>query len=568
MIKSTYQRSGAAVVLALLIASFIFQTWLFVAANSQTFDEAVHVAAGQQYLEKREWQFNREHPPLTKLLSALPAYLTYDLPSLDATSDQWSAGRSYLYSSTQPAGKLLTLARVSNVLLGALTILLIACWSWQLWGAYGAILSTGLAAFDPSLIAHSGVATTDMGATFFFVLTLYLLWRYVRHTQWSSLAFVGIALGCALGSKFSTITLLPTIGVVLLAWPLLPFGQAASTKGRLQNLGATAGTFAILLLIAELALWACYLGGDLSIWLDGIRDQMHHQEAGHPAYFFGSYRTTGWLWYFPLALLMKTPLATLVALACTLACWRKLVASQPEMSLIIGVALSGFALAACLSQVNIGVRYLLPGYALAFVPIGILTTLPFRREWQRLLCCAALISGAAAASLSVAPNQLAFFNLAFGGPSQGYKYLSDSNLDWGQDLGKLADWLEDQGNPTIYLAYFGSAPPASFGIQYQWLPTFGSSPPREAWQVPWGGQQELLAISVANLQGTYLDDHNMYRWLFDREPVARIGNSIQVYNIAGDPDAHQHLEEIYRRASMTELAEREQEKIDRSVEIP
>lgn len=568
MLKSTYQRPGAAVVLALLITSFVFQTSLFVAANSQTFDEAVHVAAGQQYLEKREWQFNREHPPLTKLLSALPAYLTYDLPPLDATSDQWSAGRSYLYSSTQPAGKLLTLARVSNVILGALTVFLIACWSWQLWGAYGAILSTGLAAFDPNLIAHSGVATTDMGATFFFMLTLYLLWRYLRRTQWRSLAFAGIALGCALGSKFSTITLLPTIGVVLLARPLLPTGQGEPTKGRLQNLGAAAGTIAILLLIAELALWACYLGGDLSIWLDGIRDQMHHQEAGHPAYFFGSYRTTGWLWYFPLAFLMKTPLATLTALACTLACWRKLVARQPEMSLIIGVAVSFFALAACLSHVNIGVRYLLPGYALTFVPIGVLATLPFRRAWQRLLCCVALVSAAAAASLSVAPNQLAFFNLAFGGPSRGYKYLSDSNLDWGQDLGKLADWLEDQGNPTIYLAYFGSAPPASFGIQYQWLPTFGNSPSQEAWQVPWDGRQELLATSMTNLQGTYLDDHGTHEWLFNREPVARIGNSIRVYNIAGDPAAHQHLKQIYQHALMTEWAQREQEKIDRSEKIP
>lgn len=161
---------------------------------------------------------------------------------------------------------------------------------------------------------------------------------------------------------------------------------------------------------------------------------------------------------------------------------------------------------------------------------------------------------------------MAFFNLAFGGPSQGYKYLSDSNLDWGQDLRTLADWLEDQGNPTIYLAYFGSAPPASFGIQYQYLPTFGNAPPEEAWQVPLGGQQELLAISVANLQGTYLEDHGAYRWLFDREPVARIGNSIWVYNIAGDAAAHRHLEQIYRHASMMELADREQQKIERITE--
>jgi 4-amino-4-deoxy-L-arabinose transferase-like glycosyltransferase len=567
MLKSTCQNLGAAcAILALLIAGFILQVSLFLAANSQTFDEAVHVTAGQRYLGSRDWQFNREHPPLTKLLSALPAYLAYHLPSPEPTSNQWSAGSSYLYSSTQPAEKLLALARISNVILGALTIGLIAGWSWQLWGAPGALLSSGLAAFDPNLIAHSGVAATDMGATFFFMLTLYLLWRYVRQPRWLSLALIGIALGGALGAKFSTITLLPTIGVVLLARPLLRTGQGESTRGQIQGFGAAAGAIAFIALIAEPTLWACYLGGDLSIWLDGLQDQMRHQEAGHPAYFFGSYGNFGWFYYFPVAFLIKTPLATLLALAGALACWRKFVAMQPEMSLVIGVAVSFFALAACLSQVTIGVRHLLPGYALMFVPIGVLTTLPFREQWQRLLCCAALVSGAAMASLSVAPCQLAFFNLAVGGPRQGYKYLSDSNLDWGQDLEGLADWLEDQGNPTIYLAYFGSAPPATFGIKYQSLPTFGNSPPEEAWRVPWSKQQELLAISVTNLQGTYLTDHGMYRWLFDREPVARIGNSIWVYNVAGDAAAHRHLERIYRHASMMELADREQKKIDRITE--
>jgi hypothetical protein len=129
----------------------------------------------------------------------------------------------YLYSLTQPAEKHLTLAPLSNVIFDTLTMGLIARWSWQLWGAPGALLSTGLAGFDPNLIAHIGIATTDLGATFFFVLTLYLLWSYLRQPRWLCLAFIGIALGSALGSKFSTITLLPTIGVI-------PAGPAAGAN--------------------------------------------------------------------------------------------------------------------------------------------------------------------------------------------------------------------------------------------------------------------------------------------------------------------------------------------------
>lgn len=551
-----------------LVICFLAQASWFLVANSQTFDEAVHVAAGYRYLSQQDFQFNREHPPLTKLLSALPAFLSYDLSEEEESSpisDQWSEGVEYLYRSPVPASRLLTGARLSNIALGALLIVVVASWSWHLWGPRGAVFSAALLAFDPNIVAHSCLATTDLGAAFFFVATLAFLWSYVSWPRWSTLLIVGSCLGGALASKFSMVALLPAIGFILLAYPLatnkslLPSRSVSDNSiSRSTMIVHSLACVAAMFIVAEFVLWSCYLYGDVSIWLVGVADQWRHQLQGHPAFLLGAYSSTGWLYYFLVAILVKTPLGTLAAFLFCLAILRGRIRWQAGTALVFIVPFFVFSMAACCARTNIGLRYVLPIYALSFVLLGALAAEP-KTDWRVLLCW--VLAGATAAeSLAVAPHQLSFFNAAVGGPSSGHQYLSDSNLDWGQDLAALSQWLQQRGNPAIYLSYFGTAPPEYFGIRFQPLPTFNpasnAAPPVS---LP-DANQELLAISMVNLQGVYFDDHELFGWLRTRKPLAEIGHSILVFDLAHDGEAHECLARIYEMTGRPDLAQREKQR--------
>jgi hypothetical protein len=162
---------------------------------------------------------------------------------------------------------------------------------------------------------------------------------------------------------------------------------------------------------------------------------------------------------------------------------------------------------------------------------------------------AGLVVWTAASSLGQAPHQLAYFNEVADGPDNGSRMISDSNVDWGQDLLSLRSFVEREGLGPIYLSYFGTADPVAYGIEYQALPGFGALQPPPSTVVPPDGRQ-VLAISLVNLQGIYLREHrDLYRWLDRRTPCARIGHSIYVYDLTADAEARQHLAELVLRAS-------------------
>jgi hypothetical protein len=170
-----------------------------------------------------------------------------------------------------------------------------------------------------------------------------------------------------------------------------------------------------------------------------------------------------------------------------------------------------------------------------------------------------LVTGAALSVLRIAPHTLSYFNEAAGGPESGRFLLSDSNLDWGQDLKALANYQTAKGLPAIYFAPFTSYSPALYGIRAQVLPAFPLGAPSGTPVVPPDGPQ-VLAISITTLQGTYLDPHDAYAWLFQREPIARIGYSILAYDITRDADAHDRLGAILAVSGNAAGAESERAK--------
>jgi hypothetical protein len=133
--------------------------------------------------------------------------------------------------------------------------------------------------------------------------------------------------------------------------------------------------------------------------------------------------------------------------------------------------------------------------------------------------------------VSVYPHFLAYFNDLVGGSKNGYLYVTDSNLDWGQDLKRLEIWTNQNNVDKIYIDYFGGAD-AQYYLKQKYSPWWGDRAPE---QLP---NNSYLAISATLLQGGrgkpvpgFDSPTGYYNWLNQYEPVARIGYSIFIYQI-------------------------------------
>jgi hypothetical protein len=580
--------------LLICILAFLAQGLAFIDANSQTFDEAAHVAAGYCYIAKGDFRLNVEHPPLSKELAGLAVYFRYHLPfdpkpELWEKADEWMIGRDFLYRSSVSGEEILRVARLPNLFLGAVLVGLIGWWSYRLWGAWPAILAAGLAAFDPNLIAHAGLVTTDLPITFFIFLTVYLLWEFQIRPTSVRLVAVGIACGLTLATKFTGLLVLIIIGLLFLL-QIYSQGKAEERSDFSARLPGLLPPFRRIVLIALLVVPVFYFIYGFPAWAQGIRYQLGRSESGDPHfYFLGELTTRGSLAYLPVAFLIKTPVGTLLMLASSLLLWGVACFRGPRSSGLVRPPVDGAAnawhpicdrrtalfllvppvvyfVAMAATRVNLGLRYILPVYPFLFVwaaragAIGFTHTLT--STVARLGTIAAL-GLTAVFSLMIAPHQLAYFNELVGGPDQGHRYLSDSNLDWGQDLKGLKTFMDREGIPVIYLSYFGTAPPSDWGIRYQYLPGWVENiqDPDLKERVPESSRQ-FLAISIVNLQGIYFGNQsNRYQWLQEyRKPLTTIGHSIYVYDLTDDANAHLHLAEIYDELEFRSFADFERKK--------
>ena len=544
----------------LLIVLFFVQGLFFIRANSPTYDEAMHLAAGYSYLTTRDFRLEPQNPPLIKEFLALPLFLAFRLP-FNPDPQHWGNGAAYavgqdfLYRSALPANQMLFLSRLANLVLGGLLVALVGCWSYRLWGGHAPIVAMGLTSFEPNLIAHSCLVTADLGVTLFIFLAIYFLWEYLNSPKWWLLAATGIATGMALVSKFVAILLIPMIGLILASFLLLTNEQSAllplwdSPKPRKIFQAATA--LLLIVLLASCMIPIAYFFQGWEPWFFGLQRLLSLARGGQSAFFLGEHSYQGWWSYFIVAFLMKTPVGSLMLIAGSIFFYRAGRALDRRKAVFLLTPVLVILLATSQSKTNIGLRHILPVYPFLFVLASRLATVRFRRRWLAVFLVNAPLLMTAISSFRIAPHQLAYFNELVGGPDQGYRYLSDSNLDWGQDLKGVKAYMEKEKLPIIYLSYFGTAPPSYYGIRYQYVP--GSWPlewPPPADKVPPNAARKILAIGVYNLQDVSNSYDPLFRWLWLREPVAKIGYSIFVYDLTNDPEGLAKLEETYSKVAL------------------
>lgn len=551
----------------LLLAAFMVQCIAFARANGQTYDEGVMLASGFRLLRDHRDDVNVEHPPLAKIIAALPVRI-FASPELDLAA--WAArresafglGREFLYQGGVPHQQLLDLGRAPMILLALLLVALVGWWARRLWGPVAGLLALALAAFDPNLVAHGSLVGNDMPLTLFTAGAFFCATEFHRSRRVVWLVIAGLAAGLMLATKHSAPFLVATLCVASIAhaayagdvrawWSAANEPGGGRGRAIVHALGNCLLVVGVALVVLRLALG----NGGYGSYAAGIRAQLAHQRYGHPAFLLGEISRTGWRSYFPLALAMKTPPLTLVLLVVSLAAMRRGVPLRRAVAcVLIPLVLVFCALLA--ARIDIGVRYALPLMPFIIVLASRVATIP-TRSWARAALALGLVHHVSAA-VRVAPHELAFFSDAVGGPARGHRYLADSNLDWGQDVSTLGRWLAAREPPRrLYLAYFGTAQPEAYGIAYR--PAPNSCPHPAPWdrsaeaRGPASGR-ELLAVSQMNVQGVFFDDPLAYQWLAGRQPIATLGYSIDVYDITDDVEAHRALARLYERYGPREFA--------------
>lgn len=531
---------------------FVGQAFLSSPQKSASFDEEYHLAAGYAYLKTGDFRLSQDHPPLINVLSAFPLLFRSDivLPLHDsawAQRDYFNFAHRFLWDAQANPQSILEWARWPVMGLGAVLVAALFWWARQLAGPPAGWIALLLALFDPNLIAHSRLVTTDLGVTCFMLLAMWRLWHWLTRPSLPNALFTGLFAGLAMVSKYTGLMIWPMLVAVTAIYSLGDLESGAWKKsGRLRI-----SHFLVMGLIAYFVLWAAYRF-DIAAW-PGTNISFPASFYAHrvwetyqviedeplASFLLGQTSQGGWWYYFPVALAVKSSLPLLIFAA--LGAFMSVKAMGWRKSSVLWLPPLLFLLLAMAGNITIGYRHILP--ALPFIimlaaQMGRCWQSPYR--WRNLqfslahLFLMGLLLWHAVGTLRLFPHQEAFFNELVGGAAGGGRVLADSNLDWGQDLITLGAVMQQQGITEVNLGYFGTAVPERYGIRYKPLPGFLSqlSGAEVNAYNPYTPPPGWYAISQTSLQlGLMLQNRDIYAYFQDKTPTYRAGYSINLYHV-------------------------------------
>ena len=562
---------AAAGLLGVFATLALSSTW----ERSRTFDEGFYISGGYGYVETGDpTMAGWFHPVLAPTLAGL------GLTGMELEDPRHLAGwdeemmvyaPTFMNENRTEAQTILRGSRPAFVGVGVLLGAGVFWWSRRLFGLAGGIVSLMMFAIEPNMLAHAGLATTDilLAATMFWATFAFL--EHLRRPRLWKAAAAGVLAGAAMLTKTSALLMFPgwvVLGVVYLARPARQ-GEGASATTWCERVyerfwgraGVLAGSVLIMAGLATATIGAAYgfrygaketPGTTLAAVETGTANESAHAwplrvfekargylpvprayletvgvfldkgRTGHPGYLFGEVGGPWW-YYYPVTYVLKTPLGLmgLVALALVTLPW----STRARWGLEL-LAVPVFFLAGCMtSSVDTGFRHVLPMAPFLLVLAGSLATVRFRGVRVMHVIVAGLVVWAALSSLAVYPDYLAYFNEAAGGPDGGWRYLGDSNLDWGQDVGKLERFVKERGIKEPVRVFLHTMTPV------ERLP-FAAEEGRR-YQTPTPG---WYAVSMTEAQRIYEDSRRdkALKWLEEYEPVATLGHTIRVYHIGKD----------------------------------
>lgn len=537
-------RVAARVIVALLIAIGIARIASTYPIFNHTIDEGAHLACGIQWYQGA-YTYDPKHTPIARMSIAL-------LPYLDGLrgygdSSYWQEGVRLL-SSGGHYWRNLTLARVGILPYFILATVMVYLWARRVYGIGTAVLAAGIFTLMPVVLAHSGLATTDIALTAFFLVAAYTFTDWLSAPNWRNAMGFGLAAGLAISTKLSTLAFLPaTMAAVI------PF-YLASTRPNDERwrTRSVLGSAVIAVLCVWMVIWACYRfshapidqissvpdriadrtfgagsgmarkvhalttsiqlpAPDLYAGLRGLRDV---NREGPRSYLFGQIKQGGWWYFYPVAIAFKTPLAVLllaiIGSASLLSCWlRARTQWRPLVPLLAAIAVVGVVMP---SRLDIGVRHVMPVFAfMAMLAAVGAVTLWNRHSKPARVATIGLLAWLVASSVLAHPDYLSYFNeLGGNNPAQ---ILVISDLDWGQDLTRLSGYLRKHQVKHVSIAYENYFDGQALGLPDSVRLRCGE--PATGW------------VAVEERSARVFPE--CYRWIGTRQPIAYAGKSMRIF---------------------------------------
>jgi hypothetical protein len=543
--------------------------------KSPVFDEPGDIASGLSYVETGAIRVNLQHPPLLKEMGGVflrlagirwphnPMAEALTRGEAEGSHPDWPLGNGIIHDNG--ADRVLFWARLPFLLLAALLGILIYWWGRELVGETAALGALFLYALDPNILAHAALATTDVGLAAFTMLFLFTVWRYAQRPDWKRLLACGVALGAVLGAKFSAVLLLPVAAVLLWAATRgeretipkaepnspCPCGsgkkykkchgaEGAARGGEMRRLLPLTGAFLGMCVVAAVVVEALYFfPSDPFLYLTGLKSVNADHVSDYLAFLHGdldkrfySYFVAGWL--------LKEPVATILLTVTGLALLVRRKSTPVTTKLFLLLTPAVLLAATTLLADDMGVRYIIPTLPFAYLlgGLGLAALCEKGLAWGRY-AAVGLCVWVVVAAAGIYPDHLSYFNETAclleepgligwdGGSRCGPLWLDDSNVDWGQGLKQLRNWMDRHGNGrTLRLGYFGTYPPEDYGLRYRKLEIGDLMPD------PTPGLYAVSAHLVAGVPA--LGERTPAgggSWLRRTAPTDIVGHSFYIYEV-------------------------------------
>lgn len=563
-------------IITLILAGIIFLVMFFVMlkcsiGDSGTIDEIAHIPAGYSYVKYHDFRLNPEHPPLAKALAGLPlSFMNVNGFKNDWSWNgisQWEAGWHFIYELGNDPNQIIFWSRLPMIFLAMALGLVLFIWATKRYGKKIGLIVLSLYAFYPEILGHGHLVTTDVAAAFGYVVAIFAFDKMIEKKTWKYIILASLAFALAQLLKFSSFLL---FGIFLILIIYRAYLDRSEKSQFWSNLKDNLKYYLYVCVFSVIVVWIAYIpfvintppsvehqvieinllpneprtlflrnflhvfenntvSRALGHYILGIFMVIGRVSGGNATFILGHLSEKGISWYFPVAYLIKTPVPILIFFLwaiLSLIVFRsknKHDAWENALLLVPIIVYWAFTLKGSL---NIGIRHLLPTIPFVILLIGKNLYRYLGRftilSWQTIWI-AILLLWYVAGVIWYYPQYIAYFNF-FVNRDNRYKYITDSSLDWGQDLLRLRDYINENDIDSIKVDYFGGSVPSYYIPQsIEWHSANG---PTTGW----------IAVSATFFQSSKLYGQKegtwSYQWLEDFEPEAIIGGSILVYHIS------------------------------------